>query len=45
MSCIYRERNITKWLALIDLDEFLIPEKNISFKEILKKFKKNLKKI
>ena len=39
-DAVYRYRNETQWLALIDLDEFLVPVSKDNVKPILKKYKK-----
>ncbi len=39
-DAIYKSKNETKWLALIDLDEFIVPKETKNLKIFLKKYEK-----
>ena len=40
MDAIYRYKNNTKWLAIIDLDEYIVPVEKDNLKDFLKEYEK-----
>lgn len=39
-DCLERVRELTRWLAFIDIDEFIVPQKNCTLREFLQDFEK-----